>query len=87
METIEHIGKVIIQEREKFSSNVIEMTEEERTNQLLDGLLDLKQKINSTNERYLRLFPLFDELATLEIQSDEDSAMMDEILLGFYEAQ
>lgn len=56
------------------------LTEEERTNLILDGINNITKDINSINNCYLKLFSILDDLSKCTVSNNEDTKALKTIL-------
>lgn len=78
MTTVLEIEKKILACKTKAE---VFLTEEEKTNLVLDKINDITKYINKVNIIYLKLFPLLDTLSSCEMIDDKDFNALKEIML------
>jgi hypothetical protein len=78
MVTVLEIEKKILACKNKGE---VYLTEEEKTNLILDSINAITKNINNVNTCYLKLFPLLDELSSCEVKNDEDFDALKVILV------
>lgn len=78
MTTVLEIEKKILKCKTKGE---VYLSEEEKTNLILDSINAITKNINNVNSCYLKLFPLLDELSTCEVNNDKEFNALKEIML------
>ncbi|MCB9360952.1 MAG: hypothetical protein H6587_06050 [Flavobacteriales bacterium] len=78
MTTVLDIEKKILDCKTKGE---VYLTEEEKTNLILDSINAITKNINNVNSCYLMLFPLLDELSSCEVNNDKEFNALKEIIL------
>ncbi|OFZ00886.1 MAG: hypothetical protein A3K10_01085 [Bacteroidetes bacterium RIFCSPLOWO2_12_FULL_31_6] len=59
----------------------IYLSEEEKTNRILDHINIITKNINNVNSCYLKLFPLLDKLSSCEVSNDKEFNALKEIII------
>lgn len=82
MTTVLEIEKKILDCKSKGE---VYLTEEEKTNLLLDSIIAVTKNINKINSCYQKLFSLLDELSACEVSDKKEFDALKEIMLELSE--
>lgn len=78
METLEQIGKEIIESKNSYIQSMQNI--EETINNVLDDILFITKGLNKMNDGFITIFGLLDKASKGEITSDEDTYVLDVII-------